>query len=61
MGLEPLDKQVVDGGKVVVAFVLQRLKEERQWAGEQNSTGPGTNVVVVIHRYLNTPLQAFST
>lgn len=37
MGLEPLHQQVVDGGKVVVAFVLQRLEEERQWAGEQHS------------------------
>lgn len=26
MGLEPLHQQVVDGSKVVVAFVLQRLK-----------------------------------
>lgn len=27
VGLEPLHQQVVDGGKVVVAFVLQRLEE----------------------------------
>lgn len=30
MGLEPLHQQVVDGSKVVVAFVLQRLEDDRQ-------------------------------
>lgn len=30
MGLETLHQQVVDCSKVVVAFVLQRLKDDRQ-------------------------------
>lgn len=34
MGLEPLDQQVVDSSKVVVAFVLQRLWDEWQREGE---------------------------
>ena len=30
MGLEPLHQQVVDSSKVVVAFVLQRLEDDRR-------------------------------
>lgn len=30
MGLEPFHQQVVDSSKVVIAFVLQRLKDDRQ-------------------------------
>lgn len=30
MGLEPLHQQVVDSSEVVVAFVLQRLEDDRQ-------------------------------
>ena len=30
MGLEPLHQQVIDSSKVVVAFVLQRLNDDRE-------------------------------
>lgn len=31
MGLQPLHQQVIDSSKVVVAFVLQRLQDDRQY------------------------------